>query len=90
MISFKQFIKNHLNEGGNVTISTQSGNVSADKIDLTKTNRDAIAVDILTALHLFNSAFKQEYNVPIWNDELFSSKKFLSGSSLHFLNKNIP
>ena len=79
-----------LTEGGNVTISTPQGDISAERVDLTKINRDEIALKLKRALQILNAAFKRKYGLPLWNNELFASKKFLSGSSLHFFDKSIP
>ena len=83
MISFKEFIQ--LDEGGNVQI----GDVSAERIDLNKIDRDAITPEIEKMLDAFNRAFEAEHNIPIWSGELFKSKKFLSGSAFHFFDKAI-
>lgn len=82
MITFKQFL---LLEGGNVSID---GN-DAERIDLTKFNRTSIVKKIDVGLHAINSAFKKDTGKPIWGDELFKSKRFLSGSAFHFFSKTI-
>jgi hypothetical protein len=81
MITFKQFIA----EGGNVQI----GDVSAERIDLSKINRDSIIVKVNRTLQMVNLQFKKKFGLPIWNKELFASKKFLSGSAFHFFNRSI-
>jgi hypothetical protein len=81
MTSFKQFIL----EGGNVMI----GDKGADRIDLTKINRDAIVPKIDKTLEIVNATFKKKYGLPLWSGELFKSKKFLSGSAFHFFNRAI-
>ena len=82
MFSFKQFII----EGGNVQI----GDVSAERIDLSKINRDFIVTRINRTLQMVNLQFQKKYGLPLWNKELFASKKFLSGSAFHFFDKAIP
>lgn len=81
MTSFKQFII----EGGNVMI----GDKGADRIDLSKINRDSIVPKIEKTLEIVNGAFKKKYGLPLWSGELFKSKKYLSGSAFHFFNRAI-
>jgi len=83
MLSFNQFI---LNEGGNVMI----GDKGADRIDLSKINRDTIVPKIEKTLDIVNNTFKKKYGLPLWSGELFKSKKYLSGSAFHFFNRAIP
>ncbi len=73
-------------EGGNVQI----GNVSADRINLAAIDRDDIVKKIGRTLLVFNLRFARKFKQPIWNNDLFTSKKFLSGSAFHFFNKAIP
>lgn len=82
MISFKQFL---LLEGGNVVIDDQE----AERIDLTKHQRAEVVKKIDAALAAINAGFKKQMGKPIWNDALFSSKEFLSGSAFHFFNTKI-
>ena len=81
MLNFKQFIL----EGGNVQI----GDVSAERIDLSKIDRNSIVTRINRTLQMVNLQFQKKYGLPLWNKELFASKKFLSGSAFHFFNKVI-
>lgn len=81
MLNFKQFIK----EGGNVQI----GDVSAERIDLSKIDRNFIVTRINRTLQMVNLQFQKKYGLPLWNKQLFDSKKFLSGSAFHFFNKAI-
>lgn len=81
MITFKNFLA----EGGNVQI----GDVSAERIDLSKIDRNSIVTRINRTLQLVNLLFQKQHGLPLWNKELFSSKKFLSGSAFHFFNKAI-
>ena len=86
MFRFKEFIA----EGGNVTIATPKGEVSAERIDLEKIDRDSIAIKLKRALQVINAGFSRKYGVPLWGGDLFKSNAFLSGSSLHFFNTEIP
>lgn len=81
MKSFKQYIL----EGGNLMLGDQG----ADRIDLTKINRDIIIVKIEKLLDVVNKAYKKKYGLPIWSGDLFKSKEFLSGSAFHFFNRAI-
>jgi hypothetical protein len=82
MKSFKQYIL----EGGNLMLGDQG----ADRIDLTKINRDSVTVQIDRTLDAINKAYKKKYGLPLWSGELFKSKEFLSGSAFHFFNRAIP
>lgn len=81
MISFRQFIV----EGGNVQIGDQS----AERIDLSKIDRNRIVDRLTRTLRIINLSFQKVSGLPLWEPELFKSKEFLSGSSLHFFNKAI-
>jgi hypothetical protein len=82
MLSFNNFIL----EGGNVRI----GDVEATRIDLNKMNRTEIVRKLDRSLQVINAHFKRMTGSPLWVKELFKSRKFLSGSSIHFFNKAIP
>lgn len=79
MISFEKFI---LLEGGNVVIDDQE----AQRIDLKKVNRTEIVSLLTVGLDSINRAFEKQHGLPLWNDDLFKSKEFLSGSAFHFFN----
>ena len=82
MKSFKTFIT----EGGNVQI----GDKEAQRIDLKTISRDTVVPVIRTGLKAISDSFKSKYGLPIWDDELFSSNKYLSGSAFHFFDSGIP
>lgn len=79
--TYQQFIA----EGGNVQI----GDVSADRIDLSKVDRDYVVKRLDRSLKVINLNFQRQFGLPIWSRDLFKSKEFLSGSSFHFFNKAI-
>lgn len=81
MLRFKQFII----EGGNVQI----GDVSAERIDLSKIDRDRIVDRLTRTLRVVNLSFQKISGLPLWEPDLFKSKQFLSGSAFHFFNKAI-
>jgi len=72
--------------GGNVKI----GDVEADRINLNHYDRDELAPILFAALKRLNNSFKKTTGLELWNNELFKSKEFLSGSSFHFFNYAIP
>jgi hypothetical protein len=83
MLTFEQFL---LLEGGNVVIDDHE----AERIDLRKINRTEIVKDLTVGLDAINRAFEKKHGLPLWNDDLFKSKEFLSGSAFHFFDlKNI-
>lgn len=81
MLRFKQFII----EGGNVQI----GDVSAERIDLSRVDRNKVVDKLARTLRVVNLSFQKLSGLPLWEPDLFKSKEFLSGSSLHFFNKAI-
>lgn len=80
--SFKEF----LSEGGNVKI----GDVEANRINLKEVDRKDIIRMLERSLAVINAHFRRFSGEPLWVKELFKSKKFLSGSSLHFFDRKIP
>lgn len=82
MLSFKEFLA----EGGNVQI----GEYEAERIDLSKLDRSLMITRINRLLQAINLKFQKTYGIPLWNSQLFKSKKFLSGSAFHFFDKAIP
>ena len=69
-------------EGGNVQI----GDKEAERMDLTKYNRDKIVPVIHSALEAINSGFAKMFKKPLWAPSVIASGKYLSGSSIHFFN----
>lgn len=88
MLSFKKFLQEQelLLCGGNVEIETPDGVASAQKIDLQKIDRTEMVSLLSVGLDLINKAFEKRTGLPLWNDELFKSRKFLSGSAFHFFD----
>ncbi len=85
MLSFKDFLKVQINEGGNVQIGDQE----AERIDLSKISRDIITPKIEQLLDDINQQYTIENGIPLWSGDLFKSKKFLSGSAFHFFDNTI-
>lgn len=81
-ISFATFVS----EGGNVKI----GDVEATRINLKEVDRKDIVRMLDRSLSAINLHYKRINGHPLWTKELFKSKAFLSGSSLHFFDKTIP
>lgn len=79
MKSYQQFL---LTEGGNISF----GDISAERIDLNKINRDEIVPHLKTLIHSINKEFKKQFKQDLWKPELIESGKFLSGSAFHFFN----
>lgn len=84
MLSFKKFLKEQelLLCGGNVAIDDNF----ADRIDLQKIDRTKIVKVLNDCLAQINSAFEKSFGLPLWNEKLFKSKEFLSGSAFHFFD----
>ena len=73
-------------EGGNALI----GGHRSEKIDLKQISRAEITPIIWNLLVAINGAYQTAYKKPLWLPELMRSREFLSGSSFHFFNQNIP
>ena len=86
MILREFFSKTVLVEGGNLEID---GN-QAQQIDLQVHNRAYITPILSTLLDAINAGFQQGAGGPLWSPKVLKSRKFLSGSSLHFFNTEIP
>jgi hypothetical protein len=72
-------------EGGNLAV----GGHEAQQIDLKVHQRNYIVPVLDKVLHAINTSFAQSYKAPLWKPALLQSRKFLSGSSLHFFNTDI-
>jgi len=79
-----------LSEGGNLSSDSPGwqgdAGHQADEINLKVNNRSHMVGVIDQLLHSIDEAFKQDHKQGMWSPELLSSKQFLGGSSLHFLN----
>ena len=74
-------------EGGNVQI----GPHSAERIDLIKIPRARAAEIVNQAIIAINQSYAASHSgEPLWSPALLKNKNFLSGSSFHFLNPEIP
>lgn len=76
-----------LAEGGNLALDTGD---QAQQIDLKVHNRAYIVPILDNLLQSINNLYAQQYQTPLWEPKLLKQKSFLSGSSLHFFNTNIP
>lgn len=85
MLRFKHF-RVQIKEGGNVQI----GDEEAEKIDLESIPRDEITDSIFDGLKELNNRFQKFAGIKLWNEKVFDDLSFLSGSSVHFFNKEIP
>ena len=75
-----------ISEGGNLAV----GDVQAQQIDLKVHDRKFIVPILDQLLQSINNSFAKSYNTPLWSPQLLKSRKFLSGSSLHFFDTDIP
>lgn len=69
-------------EGGNIVIGDQE----ASRIDLKKAKRSTVASFLLPSLDTLNREIEKRCGIPLWNQSLFNSLGFLSGSAKHFLD----
>lgn len=79
-------IRTNLTEGGNLALP---GGHEAQQIDLKVHNRAYIVPILDNLLQSINNAYGQAYGGPLWSPKVLKSRKYLSGSSLHFFNTDI-
>ena len=79
--------KQPLSEGGNLALDTGD---QAQQIDLKVHNRAYIVPILDNLLQSINNIYAQQYQTPLWEPKLLKQRAFLSGSSLHFFNTDIP
>jgi hypothetical protein len=86
--ALKQFnSRRTIMEGGNLRLP--SGD-EAGQIDLKVHDRKFIVPVLNNLLSNINNSFARTANTSLWLPELLQSRKFLSGSSLHFFDTDIP
>jgi hypothetical protein len=85
--ALKQFQSRKLMEGGNLRLSTGD---EAGQIDLKVHDRKFIVPVLNNVLASINNSFGQSVGNTLWLPELLKNRKFLSGSSLHFFDTDIP
>ena len=81
-----EFFKKNLVEGGNLAI----GQDQADTIDLKVHDRKFMVPLLNQLLVAINNSYAAANKQPLWSPKTIQSRKFLSGSSLHFFDTNIP
>jgi hypothetical protein len=88
-VFLRDFIKSQtiLSEGGNLALDTGD---EAQQIDLKVHNRAYIVPILSTLLDSINAGFQQTAGGPLWSPKVLKARKYLSGSSLHFFNTDIP
>ena len=74
-------------EGGNLSLP---GGHEAQQIDLKVHNRAYIVPILNNLINSVNDSYLQQYQTPLWDPKLIKQRAFLSGSSLHFFNTDIP
>jgi len=81
-ISFKKYL---ILEGGNAQIEGHS----SDSINLARHDRKKITKAIFNSLKKISEEFESFFGMPLWSKDLIISKKFMSGSTVHFFDTNI-
>jgi hypothetical protein len=81
------FNKQMIAEGGNLSLP---GGHEAQQIDLKVHNRGYIVPILNNLLLSINNSYAQAYGTALWSSKVLKSQEFLSGSSLHFFNTDIP
>jgi hypothetical protein len=84
---FGPVAKRVMNEGGNLELP---GGHAAQTIDLKVHDRKFMVPVLKKLMAAINTGYAETFKQPLWAPALLQSGKFLSGSSLHFLNTNIP
>jgi uncharacterized membrane protein YgcG len=82
----REFFKRTLLEGGNLEID----GAQAQQIELKVHNRAYIVPILSQLLNSINAGFKASQGNDLWSPKVLKSRKYLSGSSLHFFNTDIP
>lgn len=79
-------------EGGNVIVQDKSGkNIPAEKIDLSKFNRNKFTSDMIKAFENLNKMFEKKYGYPIWKTTQILKTGFaFNGSAQAFFDPTIP
>lgn len=83
----RDIFKKQINEGGNLSLP---GGHEAQHIDLKVHNRSYIVPILDNLINSINNTYQQHYQTPLWDPKLLKQRTFLSGSSLHFFNTDIP
>jgi len=82
----REFFRRKLVEGGNLEVD----GAQAQQIDLKVHNRAYIVPILSQLLNSINAEYQQSVGGPLWNPKVLKSRKYLSGSSLHFFNTDLP
>jgi hypothetical protein len=101
MILREFFNRKTLIEGGNLGSHKDDGTPmpgwqgvpgqhQAQQIDLKVHNRAYIVPILSTLLQSINTGFQNSAGGPLWSPKVLKSRKYLSGSSLHFFNTDLP
>lgn len=71
--------------GGNVSF----GSNSATRINVLQIGRQQTVEILNSLLDNINQSYSRDNGYPLWDEELFSSKEFISGSGIHLFNTTI-
>jgi hypothetical protein len=87
--------KSVLKEGGNVSNQSPgwqgvAGDHQAQELDLQVHNRAYVQDVVSDTLTTINNVFAQQFKEPLWHENSVKTQKFLSGSTLQFMDKKIP
>ena len=87
--------KGVLKEGGNVSNQSPGwqgvdGDHQAQELDLQVHNRAYVQDVVSDTLTAINNVFAQQFKEPLWHENSVKTQKFLSGSTLQFMDKKIP
>jgi hypothetical protein len=83
-----------LKEGGNVSNQSPgwqgvAGDHQAQELDLHVHNRKYVQQVVADTLSNINAAFAKQFKEPLWHANSVNTQKFLSGSTLQFMDKKI-
>ena len=83
-----------VNEGGNVSSQSPGwqgvpGEHQAQELDLHVHDRAYVQDVVSQLLHTINDVFAQQHTEPLWHENSVKTQKFLSGSTLQFMDKKI-
>jgi hypothetical protein len=86
MFGFKQFLKQMLQEGGNIKVKTPHGEIAAAPFDVK--NRQEQAADVHNALHEIHNSFHAETGHHLFGKDAKSlhARSAFAGSTKHFMD----
>jgi len=84
-VSFKDFKKKNMNEGGNLTIDVGGKPLEAQKIDMTRSTRKEFRENSIKMFKKLNKMFKSKFGEFLWVDEKLLDNGVMFNGSTSFI-----